>query len=54
MAEIRLVMVRLLWEFDMELCEETGLDWAEKKAWLTWDKRPLFVKLAARCDGRSL
>ncbi|KAF6234906.1 hypothetical protein HO173_006836 [Letharia columbiana] len=48
MAEIRLVIVRMLWEFDMELCAETGSDWAEKKAWFTWDKRPLFVKLAAR------
>ena len=54
MAEIRLVIVRMLWEFDMELCEETGSDWVEKKAWFTWDKKPLFVRLTPRDDGLSL
>ncbi|KAL9066761.1 MAG: hypothetical protein Q9161_007350 [Pseudevernia consocians] len=54
MAEIRLVIVRMLWEFDMELCEETGSDWVEKKAWFTWDKKPLFVRLTPRDNGLSL
>ena len=54
MAEIRLVLVRMIWEFDMELCEDTGMEWVENnKAWLTWHKKPLLVKLVARHDGLS-
>lgn len=38
----------------MELCEETGSDWAEQKAWFTWNEIPLLVILAFRNEGVSL
>lgn len=50
MAEIRLVLVRTLWEFDIGLCEETSGDWLDQKVWLTWQQKPLIVKLTPRSD----
>ncbi|KAH0593199.1 hypothetical protein MHUMG1_08921 [Metarhizium humberi] len=43
-AEMRLILVRLLWNFDMSLdgeCEH----WADQKAYSIWEKKPLMVKL---------
>ena len=48
MVEIRLGLVHLLWNFEMRLSEQTGGDWLEQKGWMTWDKKPLFVKLKVR------
>ena len=50
MAEIRLVIVRMLMELEMNLFEETGSSWPGKEAYLTWDKRPLPVKRAIQND----
>lgn len=53
-AEMRLVLVRVLWEFDLELVEEEegdgegkGLgEWQERqRVFLIWEKRPLMVRL---------
>lgn len=41
MAEIRLVIVRMLWKFDWELCEEIGSDLAEQRAWSTWRRETM-------------
>ena len=48
MAEIRLVLARMLWEFDMELCDETDVNWPDQPAWLTWQQKPLLVRLRER------
>jgi cytochrome P450 len=46
--EMRLILARLLWEFDVGLVE-TGEDWmAKQKIWTFWDKPPLMVKLVQR------
>lgn len=41
---MRLILAKLLWNYDLELCPETG-DWAEQKVFILWEKRPLFVEL---------
>ena len=48
LAEIRLMLTHMLWAFDMELAEETDEEWAKQKAWMTWFKKPLIVKLTER------
>ncbi|KAL2050379.1 hypothetical protein ABVK25_009351 [Lepraria finkii] len=34
--EIRLVVARMIWNFDMELGKETGPDWDDQKGYMTW------------------
>jgi len=50
-AEMRLIMARLIWNFDLELAagsEEWG---TEQRAYLVWEKGPLMVKLTP-VEGR--
>jgi len=47
-AEINSILARLVWNFDMELQEESA-HWGEKqKVYILWDKPSLMVKLRAR------
>lgn len=42
---MKLILARLIWNFDMELAAESR-DWAEKqKIFILWDKGPLRVRL---------
>ena len=41
---MRLIAVRMLWNFDMELCPES-YEWDKQESWVQWDKKPLMVKL---------
>jgi cytochrome P450 len=44
-AEVRVILARLLWNFDMELCEES-MNWAEgMKVFMILQRPPLMVKL---------
>lgn len=44
-AEMRLIMVKLLWTFDVELVEPEK-DWmVEQRVFALWEKPPLQVKL---------
>lgn len=45
--EIRSILTRMMWHFDMELCEQSRA-WTQQKAYLMWDKPPLWVKLRNR------
>lgn len=51
--EMRTIMARLLWEFDMKL-DPSSAKWtkpySEHKSWLIWSKPPLFVYLKKRQD----
>ena len=47
--EMRSILARLLWHFDLTLCEESR-GWENQKAYLLWDKPPLWVKLSHRTD----
>jgi len=42
---MRLILARVLWNFDLELTEESK-NWREgMKIFILWEKPPLFVKL---------
>lgn len=43
-AEMRLIMCRLLFSFDLELAPGQD-DWLNQKVYTSWDKKPLMVKL---------
>ncbi|VUC29307.1 unnamed protein product [Clonostachys rosea] len=42
--EMRLLLAQLLYNFDLELCEESK-DWADQKVFVLWEKKPLLCKL---------
>jgi hypothetical protein len=47
-AEIHIILARLVWNFDMELQEESA-NWGERqKVYVLWDKPSLMVKLKPR------
>ncbi|KAH6676007.1 cytochrome P450 [Halenospora varia] len=46
-GEIRLILARVLWNFDLEL-QNDGLNWNDQKVWMVWEKPPLNVKLVPR------
>ncbi|KAK8062765.1 Cytochrome P450 [Apiospora hydei] len=48
MAEMRLILARVLWNFDIKLCDESK-GWKEsQKTYNVWDKTPLMVILTPR------
>jgi averantin hydroxylase len=50
-AEMRLVLARILWRFDLTLDYEGmgGIDWIlDQPVWVLWYKSPLWVKLGRR------
>ncbi|KAF2852017.1 cytochrome P450 [Plenodomus tracheiphilus IPT5] len=46
-AEIRTILVRLVWHFDMQL-EDESVEWEKQKVFILWQKAPLMVKSVAR------
>jgi cytochrome P450 len=42
--EMRLILARLLWHFDVELAPQSE-DWGVQKIHITWEKGPLMVRL---------
>jgi cytochrome P450 len=43
-AEMRVVVARILYTFDLRLADEKDkYDWGEQKSFITWVKRPLNV-----------
>ncbi|KAL6228775.1 hypothetical protein BDW75DRAFT_246343 [Aspergillus navahoensis] len=46
-AEMRLILARILWNFDLELCEQS-LDWNDQKSYVLWDKSALMCKIKLR------
>jgi cytochrome P450 len=47
MAEMRAILTRVLWHFDVELCEESR-EWDKQKVYLLWEKGNMWVKLKKR------
>lgn len=45
--EMRSVMARMLWHFDMELLPESD-GWVNQNVFMMWEKPPLKVKLSHR------
>ena len=42
--EMRLIITKVLYNFDMQLCLESA-DWADQDVFTLWEKRPLMVRL---------
>lgn len=45
-AEMRLILAKVLYHFDLELDERTG-DWTNQKVFGLWEKPPLWMNVAA-------
>jgi hypothetical protein len=41
---MRSILARVLWNFDMEI-EQESQGWTEQKEYTLWDKPPLWVRL---------
>ncbi|PKY00246.1 cytochrome P450 [Aspergillus campestris IBT 28561] len=46
-SEMRIIMARMLWNFDLQLCEESAT-WNEQRSYLLWEKPPLMCQLRER------
>jgi cytochrome P450 len=47
-VELRMILTKLLWHFDVELLEaETGDFLKDQKVYAIWHKKPVYVKLVA-------
>ncbi|PYI11212.1 cytochrome P450 [Aspergillus sclerotiicarbonarius CBS 121057] len=46
-AEMRVILARVLWNFDLELCEGSR-GWYNQRSYSLWEKPPLMCKLKAR------
>jgi cytochrome P450 len=47
--EMRLVLARVLWNFDVDFAEsEKGKNWLDQRVFLLWEKPPMMVKLTRR------
>ncbi|CAG8950203.1 hypothetical protein HYFRA_00008440 [Hymenoscyphus fraxineus] len=47
LVEMKSILGRLLWHFELSLCEDS-LDWTDQKVYFLWEKKSLNVKLTAR------
>ncbi|KAM0128138.1 hypothetical protein ACHAO1_009168 [Botrytis cinerea] len=45
--EMRIILTRVIWNFDLELCPESYA-WADQKSYFLWDKHKLMCKLSLR------
>ncbi|KAI8627216.1 cytochrome P450 [Xylariaceae sp. FL1651] len=52
-VEMRMIMVKMLWNFDYKLCDDSD-DWLDQRVYLVWKKKPLMVKLKPRNDSDGL
>jgi cytochrome P450 len=46
-AEMRVILARVLWNFDLELCKESE-NWSDQKSYVLWEKGALMCRLKAR------
>lgn len=44
MHEMRLILAKVLFQFDLELCENSK-DWAAQRAFVLWEKKPLMCRV---------
>ncbi|KAI8937337.1 hypothetical protein NX059_006543 [Plenodomus lindquistii] len=44
--EMRLLIAKVLYNFDLELCPESK-DWSDQRTFILWEKKPLMCKLTA-------
>lgn len=46
--ELRLILAKMIWNFNIELCEKTDSNWTDQKVFVAFVKKPLTVKLSPR------
>ncbi|KAL4930696.1 cytochrome P450 [Aspergillus undulatus] len=46
-AEMRVILARVLWNFDLSLCEESS-NWNEQRSYTLWEKGALMCRLSVR------
>lgn len=51
-AKMRLILARMIWNFDMELAPESR-NWIDQLSFVVWDKPSLQVKLTPRPDATA-
>jgi len=44
---MRLILAKLLYNFDLELEADRTGDWADTKTFVLWEKKPLWVKVCS-------
>ncbi|KAI1652281.1 cytochrome P450 monooxygenase [Daldinia loculata] len=50
-AEMRLILARLVWNYDISFVNEADKDWVkDQQMWVLWDKPPLNIHLERRKD----
>lgn len=47
-AEMKLIIAKMIWSFEFELADRNKQDWTEQKAWLSYERGPLWVKIKRR------
>jgi cytochrome P450 len=47
-AEMRVILARILWNFDFELCDESRGWMVNVKAFTLWEKEKLMMKIKIR------
>lgn len=51
--EMRIILARVLWNFDLRLADESK-DWlSRQKIYLLWEKSPLYVYLTPRSHTKE-
>lgn len=48
-AEMRLILAKLVWAFDISVDPDRIIDWTKLKAMMTVEKEPMFLRLKKRC-----
>lgn len=48
LAEIRLVLTRLLWNFELSIGSEDPVDWMKLKTFIVVQKEPIKIRIRAR------
>lgn len=51
-AEMRLIIARLAWQFDIEILDKSA-DWTDQKVYWSWKKPALLVQLSQRISVKS-
>ncbi|RDW68613.1 cytochrome P450-20 [Coleophoma crateriformis] len=46
--EIKLILSKVLWDFDLVLLDDSDAWWTQQKTFLVWEKKPLMVNICPR------
>lgn len=47
-AEMKLILCKMFWNFDLALADNNPEDWTDQKVYLTHERTPLNVKIGLR------